>query len=249
LGFAIVTIAFAAFASKPTDTFGALLYALIFIVLFFSTFRLFIRMVDRYQIVRSLSSIWNAIDNQNRANPPSTDLLYSLDWLRGSLIIYVRSSLGYYSGSDLHIPQLRREMDLSFGHVTELLHRSAWIPSPIFLENPEIVSSSFQPAAAYDFLLAWIDEISRHVLADRRRTGLFENRILALSYLFHDSVSFFERTQPAIAKEVGDLITEKIVTEQSRRRSVQSTMIQIILAIITVSGTLIAAFLSGGLKL
>ena len=140
-------------------------------------------------------------------------------------------------------------MDLSFGHVTELLHRSAWTPSPIFKGNLKYGVSPSLSGAAYDFLSDWVNEISKHILTARRRSRLFENRILALSYFFHDSVTFFEQVHPLIAKEVSELVTEKTVKAQTRRLAVSATLKDVGVPILAIVGALGGIILQWGLKL
>jgi hypothetical protein len=212
---ALGTGIFAAFTERPMRT-GDLL---VFLLLFFLALRQAVRLLDRSQLVRALGDIWKALHAQQNESPPSFNLLYSLDELRGSLVTYAKSSLGYHSASDLHIPRLRREMDLSFNMITEQLHRAKWKQADVFGGGLNAPTSNNPPDSSYEFVLSWTDELCKQLLGGRRKNRLFENRILALSYFFDDTVAYFGRVHPTIASSCNTLVNETTLRQQERRRA------------------------------
>jgi len=199
---------------RPWSTGNALLFFIAFLLALW----LVLRIADRYQIVGGLGHVWGALHLQRKEMPPSADLLYALDELRGAIVTYARSSLGYYSVSDLHVPRLRRDIDLSFVLIAELLHKTVWKPNDLFRVEPEPSSDSAVPEPPYGFLLSWTDGISNQLLGSRDKNPLFENRILALSYFFDDTIMYFRTAHTNLAELCTSMVNEATLKQQERRR-------------------------------
>lgn len=239
--FGVFLIAFPIFASKPISLGDALI---LFIVLAF-WLRILILFMDRIDLLRAMRSVRKSLKLQGDM-PPSMELLYGLDSLRDSLLKYVSSAQGHMAVSDVYIPRLKQQINLTFICISEMIHRLAWKSSKIFGGGGP---SSEHPEIGYAFLQLWTNELAKQLLGSRRALRLLEHRVLALSYFFEDTISYFAKEYSDIHKRSVKLFEELISRQEERlmqRRQLRVEIMQVsIPVVISAALTTVVSLLTG----
>jgi len=201
--------------------------------LFIFALWLALRLLDRYEIVRGLIGVWKALRVQKNDFPPSTALFDAVDQLRRSLVLYVKSSRGHYFAVDLHIPQLRRDMDLSFALISELMHMTAWKRCEGYNAVSVAPVESAPSRPPYEFLMSWTSRVSRQLLEDRKKGHLLESRIVSLSYLFEETLADFKKNEVELTSRCSAMVNEAFQRQQERQRWISEVQREVLVVVVS----------------